>query len=85
MSCPLCTTPLRQHLLLLDLAIVACPNTGCVYPFNLLMAEIQELLLLSKVTEREIMSGMEQKLVDAAVDTKLAEFISREDPELYTL
>lgn len=84
MNCPVCFTLLRQNLLLLGLSIISCPNQGCVYPFNLLLAELQEKKLLVKVSERDIMKGMQEKLASAEIDTKLADFIARDDSEVYS-
>lgn len=76
--CPLCATELRQHLLQPALAVVACANAECVYPFNLSTEELKREGLVFEVSTADVMQGMRQKLQQAQVDPRIAEFISRE-------
>ncbi|ODV77549.1 uncharacterized protein CANTADRAFT_56469 [Suhomyces tanzawaensis NRRL Y-17324] len=81
--CPLCSTPLKQHLIQPTLALISCPLESCIYPFNLLVAELHDNQLLIEVDTADIMAKMESKMVkDVGVDEKLAEFIAREDPDV---
>lgn len=81
-TCPLCRTGLKQHLLQPKLALVACPNEQCVYPFNLSTEELKRQNLIVEVTTGDIMNGMRAKLELAGVNVRIAEFISREDEDL---
>lgn len=84
MNCPLCSTPLKQHLLQPTLSIIACPQETCIFPFNLTVAQLHEQnLLITDITQEDIMNGMYSKMVDEAdVDGKIAHFISRNDDDI---
>lgn len=80
-SCPLCLKSLKQHLLQPNLSIISCTNEDCVYPFNLTMDQIRRENLIIEVTTSDIMTNMQEKLINLGVDGKISEFISREDKE----
>ena len=77
--CPLCSTELKQHLLQPKLAIIICTNQNCMYPFNMSMEEIKSENLIFEVNSNDIMYGMRQKLMNSNVDSRIADFMSKED------
>lgn len=79
MSCPLCGRALAKYLLLTSVAVSACPAESCVYPFNLSMEELQRQMLLVPASEAEIMAQMRDKLVQAEVDPKISEFMTKDE------
>ncbi|CUM53179.1 uncharacterized protein AC631_04873 [Debaryomyces fabryi] len=83
MECPLCSSPMKQHLLQPSLALILCSSESCVYPFNLTMAQLQENnLLIPDVKESDIMKGMLTKMVnESQVNEKIAQFIAKNDDE----
>lgn len=84
MECPLCLSPMKQHLLQPSLALILCSSDSCVYPFNLTMSQLQENnLLIPDVKESDIMKGMLSKMVDESqVDKKIANFITKVDNDV---
>lgn len=84
MNCPLCGTPLKQHLIQPNVSLISCPSTECVFPFNLSMEEIQhQNLLITDINNNDIMNMMQSKMIDVAnVDQKIALFISKLDHDL---
>ena len=83
MECPLCHTPVRQHLLQASLSIVACPSGACIDPFNLSMRQLVEEGLVLEISVPEIMGLMSEKLAGITeVDSKMAQFISKYDADV---
>lgn len=83
MSCPVCFTPLRQHLLQPNLLLIACPLEECVFPFNLLISELHERNLIQEITTAEVMNGMKEKMIqNGGVDPRIAEFLAKEDHDI---
>lgn len=82
MSCPLCGQGLKQNLLLTNLAVITCPSEECVFPFNLSITEIELRNLIVRVSELMIMEKMHHKLLDAQIEPKVANFITKSDDEI---
>lgn len=61
LTCPLCQTELKLHLLQPELSIISCPSLTCIYPFNLSVDEIHSNNLLVPMTNHDIMNKMKQK------------------------
>ncbi|CAX44963.1 hypothetical protein, conserved [Candida dubliniensis CD36] len=74
LTCPLCQTELRLHLLQPELSIISCPSLTCIYPFNLSVDEIHSKSLLVPMTNDDIMNKMKQKFKNT---TNITEDTSR--------
>lgn len=64
-------------------AVYVCANETCVYPFNLLVAELyHQGLVVDDITDAVIVESMKQTMVSAGVDKKMAQFITRNDRDI---